>query len=96
MYRWLSSRSAWITTVLRYAVPCSTVPCCATVGLENPEMRRKVLEERDRAAVEEPGADEALAAMEAPAGQGVREEFERRQAAWKGRLRSFWRMDDGW
>ena len=77
-------------SVLRCAAPC-----CATVCVESPEMRKKFLEERDRAAAEEPAAEEALAAMAAPAGQEVREAFERRQAAWKGRLRSFWRMNDG-
>ena len=67
-----------------------------TVGLESPELRRKFIEERDRAAAEEPTAEEALAATEAPPGQGVREEFERRQLKWKRRLSSFWRMNDGY
>ena len=49
-------------------------------------------EERDRAAAEEPSEEEAAAAA---AGQGRREEYERRLAAWKGRLRSLWRMNDG-
>ena len=88
----------------RPSSPCSAraetalrcvVPCCAIVGVESPEMRRKILEERDRAAVEEPTAEEALAAATVPVGHEVREAFERSQAAWKGRLPSFWRMNDG-
>lgn len=76
------------------------MPCCAaavlSVGLENPGLRAKFLDERDRAAAEEPTAEEALAATEAEPGQGVREAYEERLAAWKGRLRSFWRMNDGY
>ena len=70
--------------------------CCASVGLENPGLCAKFLDERDRAAAEEPTAEEGLAATEAGAGQDVREAYEGRLAAWKGRLRSFWRMNDGY
>ena len=69
---------------------------CPSVGLENPGLCAKFLEERDRAAAEEPTAEEALAVTEVGAGRGVREAYERRLAAWKGRLRSFWRMNDGY
>ena len=55
-------------------------------GVTDAEARRNVLAERDRAAAEEPTRAEAEAGGE---------EFERRWAAWKGRLRNFWRLNDG-
>ena len=66
-------------------------------GVEDVEARRRLLEERDRVAVEEPSAAEATAAVgDAGGGDGgAAAEYERRLAAWKGRLRSLWRMTDG-
>ena len=58
--------------------------------------RQKFLEERDRAAADEPTLEEASAALGAMAAQDAREAYARRLAAWKARLRSFWRMNDGY
>ena len=79
---------------------CLCLCLCAdtSVGVEGPELRAKFLEERDRAAAAEPTAEEARAVEAAtgtPAEQAAREAYQQRLAAWNGRLRSFWRMNDG-